>query len=339
MTHKNFTLLLVWTGILIALTGSVFSALNICTGSSCDAAHSYRLFGIQFAAVGIPIFLLLAGAQAFREKVVGAADLFDAILFGCSGAEIWFLYIQKYQIGHWCPVCVVIAVAVFFLSSIRIGERMFIRKEASMGKTLRVFRKILPVAVFFAGLSVAMIGVRSAEANSGLAGLWLGNAKSAIEIYFVGDWYCPFCKKAEATIEPSLQDIGKIARYTFLDYPVHQESFVFIPYNISLLLKEKSRYMVGRKALMEVADKTRTPDDDTIREALSRAGIKFKMADVSTVLKTSNDISKFLLGVGIKSTPVVVIRNTKSGEQRFLTGTKQISANMIISTAKGLLGS
>lgn len=205
-----------------------------------------------------------------------------------------------------------------------------------MGGFAKMCRKLLPATVFFAGLSMAMIGVKSAEANSGLSGMWLGNSKSAIEVYFVSDWYCSFCKKAETAIEETLPSLGKMARYTFLDYPVHQESFAFVPYNISLLMTEKTHYMAGRKALMEVAGKTRAPDDDTIRKALSRAGIKFRMADVSTVLKASNDISKFLLDSGIKSTPVVIIRNMKTGEQRLLTGTGQISSSAVISTAKGL---
>lgn len=336
MSSKSATSLLIWTGILVAFIGSVLSALNICTASACTAAHSYRLFNIEFAMVGIPMFYLLASSRFFSGKIEGATDLFDAILFGCAGAEIWFLYIQKYQIGDYCPICIVIAFAVFLMGFARLVEKFSTKKEACMSGFVKVCRKLLPAVVFFAGLSVAMIGVKSAEANSGLAGMWLGNSKSAIEVYFVSDWYCSFCKKAEAAIEKTLPNLGKMARYTFLDYPVHQESFAFVPYNISLLMTEKTQYLSGRKALMEVAGKTNAPDDDTIRKALSRAGIKFRMADVSTVLKASNNISKFLLDAGIKSTPVVIIRNTKTGEQRLLTGTNQITSSAVISTAKGL---
>ena len=330
--------ILTWFCIVIALIGSVLSALGICTGSACSDAHSYRLFGLPFATIGIPMFMMLVAARLFSHWLMFTTELGDSIIFGSAGAEIWFLYVQKYQIGHWCPICVVIACAVFILVLVRISEITFSRKESYMKWYRKALREILPLTVFLIGLSIAMVGVQKADAETGLTGVWLGNKKTDVEIYYVSDWYCSYCRKAEPTIEQMLPDVSKIARYTFIDYPVHKESFEFVPYNLSLLMNEQKRYIEARHALLEVAAKTRNPNEAQIRAALSKRGINLKMADFGTVMRTSNEVVNFLKSSGVNLTPSVVIRNVKTGEKRILAGTDQIQKPIILATVKSLGG-
>jgi hypothetical protein len=168
--------------------------------------------------------------------------------------------------------------------------------------------------------------------------IWLGNAKSRIEIFFVSDWYCPYCRKAEPAIEEMLPEVGKISRYTFADFPVHRESNGFVPYNISLLINEKKQYQRGRHALLSIAGKTRSPDDASIRVALAQKGIIFKMAGFSDIFQTTNRISMLLRGSGVKMTPSVLIRNTRTGKMIILEGMEEIQKPIVMATIKSLEG-
>lgn len=199
------------------------------------------------------------------------------------------------------------------------------------------FRILLPCMIFLIGLSTA-VGADNSGAAYDLSSskIWLGNARSRIEIYFVSDWYCPYCRKAESAIEEMLPVVGKVSRYTFADLPVHRESNGFVPYNLSLLLHGKKRYLSARHALLNVAGKTRNPDDTTIRAALEQKGINYKMASFSDIFQTTNQITTLLQVFGVKMTPSALIRNSRTGELKILEGTELIQKSIVMATIKAL---
>lgn len=337
-----------WATIATAFIGAVFAAFGICTGG-CSEAQNYRFFGLHFAAMGIPFFLLLAISSFGRNGTrAWGRLLYDTLLAGALGAEWIFLGVQGKIIKHYCPVCVGIAIAVFIAVALRLGEG-FLRRQANKGET-RGIRKaaaafaksMVVVGSAYAGLVIALVGISAPAVDAGAGNItqdiWLGKADSHIEVMVVGDWFCPYCRKVEPTIEAILPEVGKVAKYTFIDDPIHRESYAFIPANMSLLLNSKAQYLAGRKALLELAERTSTPSEADMVSALKSKGIDLKLADDVVLKQLARSESGFLHANAITLTPSLVVRNSKTGVQKVLVGVEEITehkiADMIASVAR-----
>lgn len=317
----------------VVFVGSILSDFKICTGG-CTAAHEYRLFGSSFATVGILFSVALAVINQLRSDSTIITGIFAVLVSAASGAEIYFLHVQKEEIGQWCPVCVTIAVAAFVLTAIIYP---IIQKEIHM--KLR-FGKMAPLLImassFVLGLIVALAGVQPPAFAAEIDNIWFGKKSAKVEVYFVSDWFCSYCRKAEPSIEKMVPNIGKVARYTFLDMPIHRETYEFMPFHLSLLLGEKRNYLQGRRALMEVAAKTKNPDAGAIKTAMAKHGVAFRMADFSTIMKLSSEVTSVLQGNGVRVTPTVLIVNPQTKEKRILSGTEQIQEPYVLAAIRNL---
>jgi len=69
--------------------------------------------------------------------------------------------------------------------------------------------------------------------------IWFGNLSSPVEVYFVSDWYCDYCRRVEPVVKSALSDIGAKAKYTWIDLAIHRESMNIIPVSLDVLLGDK----------------------------------------------------------------------------------------------------
>lgn len=324
---------IIWAGIATVFIGSILSVFNICTGG-CTAAHEYGLFGFSFATVGILFSVALAVINQLRSDSTIITGIFAVLISAASGAEIYFLHVQKEEIGQWCPVCVTIAAAAFVLTGIIYP---IIHKEIHMKlRSGKMTPLLIMAASFVLGLIFALAGVQPPAIAGEIDNIWFGKKRAKVEVYFVSDWFCSHCRKAEPSIEKMAPNIGKVARYTFLDLPIHRETYEFVPFHLSLLVGEKRNYLQGRRALMEVAAKTKYPDAGAIKNAMAKHGVAFRMADFSTIMKLSSEVTSVLQGNGVRVTPTVLIVNSQTKEKRILSGSEQIQEPYVLAAIRNL---
>jgi len=318
----------------VGLALSIASALNLCGTSACTEAHKYALFGLPFSVVGIVFFI---AAEALHE--LGAlyrmfARLLSLIIFAACGAELAFLFIQKYVIQQWCPLCVGIAATVYFvaflLSFERIKEVMPYLRERRIS-FMQLLRKLsVIVLVFTIGFFVAYKGAQKSEAEESVPDIFLGNKSSALEVFILTDWFCPHCRNAEREIEKVLPAIEKKAKVVFVDVPIHPETENYTPYNLSFLVKDKDKYLSLRKALMGLAEKTKEPSQEDVQKAIAPLNVTYKPLSfmlVNSGIKYYDEIKKTYK---VNGTPTVVVYSAKTKKTVRLLGTKEISEASIL---------
>jgi protein-disulfide isomerase len=334
-----------WAAVIIGFVASFLSLFDICTGA-CSSAAQYTLFGHKFAWSGVIYFIVL-GVTFSAWGRMWASMLFDVMVAGALGAEILFLFVQRYGIGHWCPICVIIALSVLSLA----GQRTVVYcRSAGRDWEKIAARGVITVVVIVGGFVTAFAGIESPQrlkaaplsaqapgkATKPLSAenIWFGNSKARVEVYFVTDWYCTYCRSIEGVIEKMLPAVGQAARFTFLDLPAHVQSITILPYSASLLLNEKGKYLEGRRALYEVTANSKAPTHEAIVGTLSKTGIQFRAADKNELMAHNAQANWFLINSGVKVTPSVVVRNVQTGQTRLLSGADEIQLNKVLDAVK-----
>ena len=326
--------LLVRGGIAAGLILSVASALNVCTVDACSEAHKYALLGIPMAFLGIGFFVVAGILYELSTTRTSVKSLFLLLMVCASGAEIAFILIQKFRIQKWCPLCLGVAAAVYFVTGVTSFEgikNIFSRVHQRRIMIMPLIRKVVVIAlVFTAGFFLAYRGMDKGDAEERVPGIFLGKQDSSVEIFIMTDWFCPACQKAEQEIERAVPALEKRAKVFFVDVPVHPETFNYIPYNLSFLTYEKNKYMELRKALLGLTRTTKEPTQDEVKGAITQLNVVYKPL---SFLEATKGI-KFYEGVArefnVRATPTVVIRDTKTGKVTKLVGIKEISeANMM----------
>lgn len=337
-----------WGLLAVALAGSVLSDLGICSGA-CTDAEKYRLFGMHFSSVGIPFLMMATIASLYRNSARWVMrPAFDCLITGALGAEYFFVYVQKHIIGHYCPLCLVIAVAIAMAVVLRLCEVVMQKIAAPRTIYKRCVSTVLHIGLLvcfaFWGLTLAIAGTSAPGDGKAASGsirqdIWFaGPPIPNVEVYFVTDWFCDYCRKAEPAIDGMLSAVGKVARYTFIDDPIHRESLNFNPFNISLLLNDKAHYLDGRKALLDLATKTKSPSEEMVKSAFAQRGLNLRMADFATIVGLTDSTAAFLRANNVTMTPAIVVRNILTGERRTLTGIENISEGVVLMTIKRLQG-
>jgi len=96
--------------IFAAFLFSIVSYIGICT-EACRQGFTYHLFGVHFETIGILLFGV-ASVATLLQRFELFALLANLIILGSLGGEVMLVYVQKYWIKHWCPVCLSIAASV-----------------------------------------------------------------------------------------------------------------------------------------------------------------------------------------------------------------------------------
>lgn len=329
----------VWGGLAAAFVLSVFLAVGLCT-EQCKATYSWTIFGMPFAFFGIGFFALCLLLFPFRDRP-GVRWLFPAMIAGALGAEVTFLYVQHSIIRNWCPMCVAVAFCVG-LAAIALAAGYFsgIRKqfESGRGATMRYLSKgMLLTAVMIAGVVVAFFGLGNpSRSHAEALPLALGKLDSEVEVYVFTDWFCPACRKAEPELERAYPDIMKRAKLLFIDMPVHVESMNYIPYHLSFLVREKARYLEIRKALGRLAERTKEPTPDDVRNAVAPLGVTYRPLNYSDVNAGVQYFQTVAAAFRVQGTPAMVVYNRKTKSVKVLNGTRDLTYPYILMSVSGV---
>lgn len=320
--------IMLWLGTVAGVVLSVMSALNICTSACSEAAH-YRMFALNFGWFGVIFFSMLIGGLTLLHYYVWAEKFILIFVCAAAGAELQFIWLQKYVIGSWCPLCLAIATVIYLMAIVLVlNEWSKMRTRRSNMKAYMKFISTVMLAVVF-GLSVALLGVKK-EAEAAELNMFLGKTDSHTVVYFVSDWFCPACRRIEPAIVKMFPKIAAIAKVGFIDIPVYRETTNFTPYNTQFLVYEKGKYIQLRGSLSDLAKKTKTPSPEDVQKAIAPYGVKLRsmnFSDIETGLKWNENIYHTY---EIKATPTVVVVNEKTGKHVNLVGEKDISYQAII---------
>lgn len=335
LPHKQniWTFWIAGIALLAGFILSILSWLELCV-EHCTATHDYMLLGLPFAWIGIPFFFTLVTTHFLSRAYPLFTTIAGWMIASALGAEIVFILVQKYQIGHWCPVCLSIASCVFIAALAYSAG--FVSNLFSQGETMNQLKKSYStVSLFFIGLMIAFFGVSKpdaalAAANDMKEKIAFGKKGSNVEIYFITDWFCPSCRKIEPTMEKLLPKLLATSSFYFIDFPIHRKSLNFTPYNLAFLVHSKSQYLIARNLLTSIADKTDSPDDDVIVAAAKKEHIPFKELSFLDVNAGIDYYEKVANKYDLSATPTIIMTNTKTNKTKKLEGTDEISEESIM---------
>ncbi len=327
-----------WIALGVAFSGAILSTLDICTGG-CNIAHQYRIFGLPFAIFGIAFMtsLIIMHWLSLREKTGPINALYTMALFSAVGAEMKFIHVQKYEIGAWCPICICIAIAVCVLATLQLVKGGFHMRIKST--LLRNFAKTsaLTLAAVI-GFAVSVIGIQAPVMAAPAPDAWFGKKSSPVTVYIASDWYCSHCRIAEPQIESALQELGKTAKYTFIDYPLTRASFSIMPYHIGLLEGDKKRYLAGRQALLALTARGGIPNTEQVKIAFAKKGIILRTPEMPEQIRYAQEFGSTIKEHGIRLTPTVVVVNKKTGKKQIIEGSQDITRTNILAAVKAVGG-
>lgn len=153
---------LLWLAVLTGWIVSIFSVIQeMCMVSACRDTASFTIFGFNMGWFGIAYFSLVLIMLWLRKNDVRADLVFSVFVFSGIGAELRLLWIQKYVIGGWCPLCVTICCALFLAAALQVIEKVWMVKSGQVGvKSLLGWLTIM-LAMSALGLIIAVEGVKA----------------------------------------------------------------------------------------------------------------------------------------------------------------------------------
>jgi len=154
--------ILLWLAVSTGWLVSIFSVIQeMCMVSACRDTAAFTVFGFNMGWFGIAYFSLILTLLWLRKKDCRPDWVFSALVFSGAGAELRLLWIQKYIIGGWCPLCVTICCALFIAAILLVVEKL--RCMGAREGAVKGFLGWLAfvVTVIAAGLSLAVVGVKA----------------------------------------------------------------------------------------------------------------------------------------------------------------------------------
>jgi len=316
---------------------TILSWSELCS-SSCAEVHFYKFFGWTFELVGL-IFFLVAGLLHVASKNRPALSILVSIMLaGALGSELNFIRVQRDVIGAWCPVCLTIAAILVLIVLIYIAL-FYIRLWMEGASSRRVIMQTLKKGFFYTiflmiGFVVSYVGVFKPEKTfaDGISDdkdPIFGDKSSSIEVYIITDWFCPSCSKIEPMLRRTLPRVMKKSKVFFIDFPIHQETMNYTPYNLSFMVNNKKDYLKIRQVLHRLAKKTKTPSQEQVEKAVEPLGVKYEplnYADISSGIRFSEGIVKTFK---VNATPTIVITNRKKMDGIKLVGPKITQKNLM----------
>lgn len=336
---------IVLAGLLIDVFLSLLSALKICT-EACAAGHSYTLYGFSFEAVGITFLLCMAALHLYSTHSFILKTIVVLALAAAVGAEVLFIYAQKYLIGNWCPICLGIAaaIAVAFIASITslYYNNAIARSQGQKGDVMQKFIfstgvfTLMAFGFFFADMGFAKFNPLEAAEKSVKEEIAFGNMQSPMEVYVFTDWECPPCRKIEPIIVNGREAIMKEAKLIFVDLPLHTESLDFTPYNLSFMIHSKPQYFKLRDGLTELSLDDKSPTEQQIEALAKKEGTKYIQMNFAKISAATNYFETVAKQFDVDSTPTVVVVNANNKKGKKLLGLNEITLQNILSTIEAL---
>lgn len=329
--HRKVSFSLVFIGFVLALV----SWTDLCSFGGCTEAHQYRLFGMPLPLIGTIYFCVLSLLMLFSKKIPLLAFAMNMTLAGGAGAELVMIHLQKNVIQAWCPLCIGIAAVVFLLcimnSVATVAESW---RSDNMNIRNLLSRSALMLVCLVTGFAVSFVGIKKPEAAG--ADATLGKSGAKVEVYVFSDWLCPICVKVEPAIEEAYKALDKKVRFHFIDKVVHQESMNFVPYHLSFLVNEKTKYMQIRKGLFDLAKVNKNPTLQDVQAVVGPLGVTYKQLSFMDVTQAMSKAQALSNEYKVSGTPTIVVLNSASKKSKTLVGGKDITAENLIKTVKGL---
>lgn len=324
---------------------SVLSWLELCV-EHCSANQNYFLFGMPFAYMGIIFFIGALTVHVLSRRYSYLIGLLGLMIAGAIGSEIRFLAVQHFEIGHWCPVCLsialTIAITAVLLATNYIKQLRASYKFDNRGLIMDLVKKSLASVSFaFIGFLLAFVGITKqnyaeAAVNDIKERLVLGNKNSQTEVYFISDWFCPSCRKVEPVIEKIYPKIQSKAAFYFVDYPIHKHSLNFTPYNLAFLVHDRSQYLKARNALMSLAKGNQSPNDEDIISLAQKNHLNFQELSFIEVKAGMEFFDQIVDKYNLNSTPVVIVTNAKTKKAVKLEGRDEITEARVMKAIESM---
>lgn len=325
--------------LLAACLLTFISCLQLCS-QACAEGHSYRLCGLPFETVGLILFPLTLVMHLLSRKFAILSLLTGWMLAAMIGAEIVFIYVQKYKIGSWCPVCLSIAgvlsvAALAYLYDYYKGFKLSLENLERGPIMINVYKGLTGFCFFFVGLLVAFGGIAKynpleAAENKIQDSIAFGNANSNVEVYVFTDWNCPACRSIEPLLESLAPKIMKDAKLIFVDDPIHPESLNFTPYNVAFMINNKDKYFQLRDKLIELSEETKSPTDEQVTALAAKLGVKYKQLNYADVALANKYFTHLINQLDVEGTPTVVIVNKDTQKGKKLGGAGKITEENIM---------
>jgi len=263
------------------------------------------------------------------------------MISGAAGAELTFLYVQHSIIKRWCPMCLAVAFCVCAAGiALATGYFAGMRKQFELGRgamARHLSKGAFMAAVMIAGAYVSFLGLGNpASSHADTLPLTLGKPDSEIEVYVFTDWFCPSCRQVEPDLEKAYPDIMKRAKLLFVEFPIHPESMNFTPYNLSFLVREKAKYLEIRKALQQLAEKTKAPTPEDVQKAVAPLGVAYQPLNYSDVNAAVQYFQSLVRAFRVEGTPAMVVYNRKNRSTRLLSGVRELSYPNILMAVSGV---
>jgi uncharacterized membrane protein len=313
---------------------TVADCLDLCKGTA-----GWLLFGFRFQHFGAGFFLLLTVfcLAAWRGETRWAGTAVGTLVSAAAGAEVAFLYFQKFVVKDWCPWCVTIAACVFVAAVIVIRDYF-----GKIGRGSSMDRKQIPahalkgigfVALLLVSTAVTFMGTtfRPPDAAAQEAGAepWIGNRKSEVTIFVFTDWFCPVCRRVEQELSPAYPELASKYLIQFVDHIVKPESLNYVPYNLAFMVQEKDKYFKIRKKLEELTDKTRSPTQEEVQKAVGPLGVTYRPLPFLEINRSIALFNQLSTAFNVAGTPTVAVSNSKTKKQKILVGSKEISTEKL----------
>ena len=331
--------------ILIGFTLTFISWSGTCT-EACAESHHYRLYGMHFESIGFIFFTLLTISHFLSYRIPACRTFTSILLASGLGAETSFIIAQKFMVKAWCPICLSIAASLLIAalpSMYTFYQSLF--EKTTRGNRMKYLQK--GTTILFVGLlgflfsffGIAKINPLEGVENEIQKKLAFGKTNSPIEVYVFTSWTCPACKKLEPALERILPSVFSQAKVIFVEPEADLTALNFVPYNVSFMIYEKSKYLELRHVLEDVSKETSAPTDADIQKATGVIGVTYKelsFADIVVAVKYFNDLTRLY---EITHIPALVIVNRTTGNKQSLYGSAEVTQENVSKVIRQLQGS
>lgn len=160
--NRRLVSILLWLAVSTGWLVSIFSVIEeMCLATACRDTAGYTIFGVTMGWIGVAYFSLILIFLWLRNMVYWLDWVLAALVFAGIGAELRLLWIQKYVIGGWCPLCITICSALFIAAMILVIEKIQVTGSGEgRGKSLLRWMAFM-VTMIVTGLAIALDGVQA----------------------------------------------------------------------------------------------------------------------------------------------------------------------------------
>lgn len=139
--------------------------------------------------------------------------------------------------------------------------------------------------------------------------LSFGNLESPVIVYLITDWKCPMCHRMEPEFEKMAPEIMMKATLVFIDFPIHEATVNFIPYNLSFSLHNKDKYLELRRGLSKLSETTDAPIYGQITALATENGVVFQPLSNEILMRGRHFYERSVITLNANRTPMLIVLN------------------------------